>query len=285
MLFELGPAAVASVRSLLWELLTELEELSTATMSVMQLLSQLYGGGSGAAGAGGDAGLGGDAGAGAGEGDGGDLVQLVPRLWLFLRHSMSSVRLSSMQCLERLLLGLQKQQQLEGGSAAAGAEALPSSWLPSLLPVLLLLAFQNLLLESDDRVLQCTLRVWALLLACSPREGAAAAASPPMVRSFFLLASTPTGAALDRSHMVQPQLDLEDGSVKLVELNSVSCQAASARSASLQLEPAGSKTSAQAPTSRLSKKVRRGRERGGSSAIHSLFTDPLPSLRLTGDSP
>ena len=58
-----------------------------------------------------------------------DLVCLVPRLWLFFRHSLMSVRLSAMQCLERLLTALK-------------ADPLGASWLPPLSPALLLLTFQ-----------------------------------------------------------------------------------------------------------------------------------------------
>ena len=41
---------------------------------------------------------------------------------------------------------------------------------------------QNLLLEADERVLSCSGRVWALLLACSQPAAVAATASGPLVQ-------------------------------------------------------------------------------------------------------
>ena len=72
---------------------------------------------------------GGGSGSGSGYADEDDLVALVPRLWLFLRHSLASVRLSTAQCLERLL-------------AALRGNPFGASWLPPLLPALMLLTFQ-----------------------------------------------------------------------------------------------------------------------------------------------
>ena len=72
---------------------------------------------------------GGGSGGGSGSADEDDLVALVPRLWLFLRHSLASVRLSTAQCLERLL-------------AALRGNPFGASWLPPLLPALMLLTFQ-----------------------------------------------------------------------------------------------------------------------------------------------
>ncbi|KAG1666532.1 hypothetical protein FOA52_014429 [Chlamydomonas sp. UWO 241] len=298
-LFSLGRGAVGQVRALLWALLGQLEELSPATMSVMALLAALYaqqpsgggagggggcgggglapgageGGGSGGgpagalavAGAGaatGGVGAGASAGAAAAGADAGDeaeasdaLVALVPRLWLFLRHSMTSVRLSTVLCHERLLL-------------ASSSHSAPSEcvWLPPLLPALLLLMFQNLLLECDTRVLEASVRVWRLLVDRASVASVAGAATGALTKVLLSLASTPTGSPLDAALMVTPKVDADSGAVTLLPLNSVSDHAA-APAAATSAAAAGTAGSsgAAAPASKKARK-----EPKGSSASSAL---------------
>ena len=181
-LFRIGLIEVRRVRAQLWELLGQLEELSPATSSVMQLLAHLYtpptkdvvkaeqkpvlpiikvepkkeeggeeeeeedweevedGDMTAALAKHSTAQLGGGSAddptstaalwMAASSGADDDLLRLVPRLWLFLRHSLVSVRLATTQCLQRLLSAVNSDPF--GGS----------SWLPPLLPALLLLVFQ-----------------------------------------------------------------------------------------------------------------------------------------------
>ncbi len=147
------------MRSQLWDLLPQLGELSAATHSVMALLAHLYGpavapgraqsrgpAGGGpsmdAEGAGNADGgeAGGEAGAAVGAVEAGELAARMPRLWPFLRHALSTVRRSALQCLERLL---RHRAPAPGGGGLRGAAASePPAWLQPLLPALLQLVFQ-----------------------------------------------------------------------------------------------------------------------------------------------
>ena len=69
------------------------------------------------------------------------LQTLVPRLWPFFRHTLTSVRLATVRCLSSLL------------ATSTSAE----TWLtPPLLSSGLQLAFQNLVLESNADVLRAS---------------------------------------------------------------------------------------------------------------------------------
>lgn len=262
-LFELGAGAVRAVRSLLWQLLVQLEELSPATMSVMALLAQLYGSGAAKAGAlaNGAAGAS-DAAAGAeapAVGMEDELGQLVPRLFLFLRHSMSAVRLSTVQCLERLLLSLQQQQQ-----AAVSSEA-TSTWLQPVLTAMALLTFQNLLVESDERVLTCTMRVWQLLLECSSAAELLASNAATLLHTLLRLAATPNGLSFDLSSMCGPCLDAESGSIQMMPLSELAAREAAAAEAKDKAARSSTAATAVAPRKRAKKGA--STDAGGSGSV------------------
>lgn len=177
-LTQCDPMAVGGIRHQLWTLLVQLEELSPATMSVMQLLAHLYA-------------------QPASSHVGDELAGLVPRLWPFMRHSLSTVRLATVQCLEQLLSASITQHAvgwLQGGAVLEGA---------------LRLVFQNLLMEGDDKVQQASLRVWQLLMDAVPPSNLLGVVmqgeQTSLLRAFFALASTPGGKTLDRTLMVAAQ--------------------------------------------------------------------------------
>ena len=109
-LLALGPTRAHPIRTLLWTLLAELDELSPAIASVVQLLSYLYSQPSSSTGAGAAAGTtptantkaahaAGAASAGAASADAAssatrsglsmELTHQLPRLWPYLRHGLS----------------------------------------------------------------------------------------------------------------------------------------------------------------------------------------------------
>jgi len=117
-LLALGPTSAHTIRTLLWSLLAELDELSPAIASVVQLLSHLYsqapppllpaqgsvdvpadsrasavggsGGGGGAAAVSSSGGGGGGGGAPPlNEASSKELTHQLPRLWPYLRHGLS----------------------------------------------------------------------------------------------------------------------------------------------------------------------------------------------------
>ncbi|XVF30655.1 hypothetical protein REPUB_Repub16aG0077100 [Reevesia pubescens] len=122
------------------------------------------------------------------------LSMLAPRLWPFMRHSITSVRHSAIRTLERLL---------EAGYKRSISEPSGSSFWPSfILGDTLRIVFQNLLLESNEEILQCSERVWRLLVQCPVEELEVAAAS--FMSSWIELATTSYGSALDAKKMFWP---------------------------------------------------------------------------------
>ncbi|KAJ0079688.1 hypothetical protein Patl1_23604 [Pistacia atlantica] len=84
------------------------------------------------------------------------LSMLAPRLWPFMRHSITSVRHSAIRTLERLLEAVYKRNISEPSCG--------SFWPSFILGDTLRIVFQNLLLESNEEILQCSDRVWRLLV-------------------------------------------------------------------------------------------------------------------------
>ncbi|CAK9182005.1 unnamed protein product [Ilex paraguariensis] len=121
------------------------------------------------------------------------LSTLAPRLWPFIRHSITSVRYSAIRTLERLL---------EAGYKRSIAESSSSFWPSFILGDTLRIVFQNLLLESNEEILQCSERVWRLLLECPVEDLEGAAKS--YFSSWIELATTPYGSLLDVTKMFWP---------------------------------------------------------------------------------
>lgn len=122
------------------------------------------------------------------------LSTLTPRLWPFMRHSITSVRHSAIRTLERLL---------EVGYRRVSSETMATIfWPASVLGDALRIVFQNLLLESSDDILQSSERVWRLLLQCPVQDLEAAALS--YFNSWIQLATTPYGSPFDATKMFWP---------------------------------------------------------------------------------
>ncbi|CAI0385042.1 unnamed protein product [Linum tenue] len=193
-----------SIVMLLWDILLDLDDLSPSTSSVMNLLAEIY----------------------SQEemipkmiskpkeeldlnevvhiddaGEKNDLAEnpymlstLAPRLWPFMRHSITSVRYSAIRTLERLL---------EAGHKGSVSDPSGSSFWPSfILGDTLRIVFQNLLLESNERILHCSERVWRLLVQC-PVEDLEIVANA-YISSWIELSTTPFGSPLDSSKMFWP---------------------------------------------------------------------------------
>ncbi|XP_050224849.1 TATA-binding protein-associated factor BTAF1 isoform X2 [Mercurialis annua] len=193
-----------SIIMLLWDILLDLDDLSPSTSSVMNLLAEIY----------------------SQEamiprmiskekqeldlnevvhiddaGEGRDLQEspymlstLAPRLWPFMRHSITSVRFSAIRTLERLLEASYKRHFCEPTGT--------SFWPSFILGDTLRIVFQNLLLESNEEILLCSERVWRLLVQCPVEDLEAAAVS--YLNSWIELATTPYGSPLDSAKMFWP---------------------------------------------------------------------------------
>ncbi|KAK4435640.1 TATA-binding protein-associated factor BTAF1 [Sesamum alatum] len=121
------------------------------------------------------------------------LSTLAPRLWPFMRHSITSVRLSAIRTLERLL---------EAGNRRSITDDCSSFWPSFIVGDTLRIVFQNLLLESNEEILQCSERVWNLLLKCQVEDLENAAKL--YFSSWIELATTPYGSPLDATKMFWP---------------------------------------------------------------------------------
>ncbi|GER39629.1 TATA-binding protein-associated factor, partial [Striga asiatica] len=121
------------------------------------------------------------------------LSTLAPRLWPFMRHNISSVRLSAIRTLERLL---------EAGYRRSVSDVSSSLWPSFIVGDTLRIVFQNLLLESNEEILQCSKRVWNLLLKCLVKDLENAAKL--YFSSWIELATTPYGSPLDATKMFWP---------------------------------------------------------------------------------
>ncbi|KAF3440568.1 hypothetical protein FNV43_RR18852 [Rhamnella rubrinervis] len=196
-----------SIVMLLWDILLDLDDLSPSTSSVMNLLAEIY----------------------SQEeiipkmmgtltpkdnqefdlnehhvDDGGEgihsqenpfmLSTLAPRLWPFMRHSITLVRFSAIRTLERLLEAGYKRKISESSST--------SFWPSFILEDTLRIVFQNLLLESNDEIVQCSERVWRLLVKCRAEDLELVARSH--MSAWIELATTPYGSVLDATKLFWP---------------------------------------------------------------------------------
>ncbi|KAI4370311.1 hypothetical protein MLD38_018674 [Melastoma candidum] len=122
------------------------------------------------------------------------LSSLAPRLWPFMRHSISSVRLSAIRTLERLLDACYKRSS--SGTSKC------SFWPSFILGDTIRIVFQNLLLKSNEQILESSERVWRLLMQCPVED--LETVSKSYMCSWIELAATPYGSQLDAQKMFWP---------------------------------------------------------------------------------
>ncbi|KAI3468468.1 hypothetical protein Pfo_025131 [Paulownia fortunei] len=196
-----------SIIMLLWDILLDLDDLSPSTSSVMNLLAEIYSQEQMIPKTFGTLGSKEKLELDLNEiGHTDDLEQgmsslenpyvlstLAPRLWPFMRHSITSVRLSAIRTLERLL---------EAGYRRSITDESGSFWPSFIVGDTLRIVFQNLLLESNEEILQCSERVWNLLVKCLVEDLESAA---KLYFSLWIeLATTPYGSPLDATKMFWP---------------------------------------------------------------------------------
>ncbi|CAH1794395.1 unnamed protein product [Owenia fusiformis] len=130
------PMEVPKLILCLWDILLDLDDLTASTNSVMTLLSALLSkplqSTSSLS----------------------NLQDLVPRLWPFLRHNISSVRRASLDTLHTILC--------QSGNT--------SDWLPPILLDTLRHIYQRALLEYNDSLLEHIYKVWCAVLEKSPLD-------------------------------------------------------------------------------------------------------------------
>uniref|UniRef100_A0A4W5R8E0 B-TFIID TATA-box binding protein associated factor 1 n=1 Tax=Hucho hucho TaxID=62062 RepID=A0A4W5R8E0_9TELE len=147
-LVQLLPNKVPFIVNSLWDALLELDDLTASTNSIMTLLSSLLtypqvrqcsmqq-----------------------------SLTVLVPRVWPFLRHTISSVRRAALETLFTLL---------------SKADQSCALWLNQVLQDMLRHIFQSCILESNQEILDLIQKVWTELLRQAPQQYVVAASCPWM---------------------------------------------------------------------------------------------------------
>ncbi|XP_041123938.1 TATA-binding protein-associated factor 172 isoform X1 [Polyodon spathula] len=169
-LVQLQAIKVPFIVNTLWDALLELDDLTASTNSIMTLLSSLLtypqirqcsiqq-----------------------------SLTVLVPRVWPFLRHTISSVRKAA---LETLFTLLSKEDQ----SCAA--------WLTPILQDMLRHIFQSCILESSQEILDLIQRVWTELIRQAPLQYVVAAACPWM-GAWLCLMMQPSHMPIDLNMLLE----------------------------------------------------------------------------------
>uniref|UniRef100_A0AAX7VPZ3 BTAF1 RNA polymerase II, B-TFIID transcription factor-associated n=1 Tax=Astatotilapia calliptera TaxID=8154 RepID=A0AAX7VPZ3_ASTCA len=147
-LVQLLPNKVPFIVNTLWDALLDLDDLTASTNSIMTLLSSLLtypqvrqcsmqq-----------------------------SLTVLVPRVWPFLRHTISSVRRAALETLYTLL---------------SKADQSCAAWINPILQDMLRHIFQSCILESNEEILELILKVWMELLSQAPQQYVVAASCPWM---------------------------------------------------------------------------------------------------------
>ncbi|XP_071378280.1 TATA-binding protein-associated factor 172 isoform X1 [Centroberyx affinis] len=147
-LVQLLPNKIPFIVNTLWDALLELDDLTASTNSIMTLLSSLLtypqvrqcsmqq-----------------------------SLTVLVPRVWPFLRHTISSVRRAALETLFTLL---------------SKADQSCALWLNPILQDMLRHIFQSCILESNQEILDLIQKVWMALLRQAPQQYVVAASCPWM---------------------------------------------------------------------------------------------------------
>ncbi|KAM6916245.1 TATA-binding protein-associated factor 172 [Xenentodon cancila] len=147
-LVQLLPNKVPFIVNTLWDALLDLDDLTASTNSIMTLLSSLLtypqvrqcsmqq-----------------------------SLTVLVPRVWPFLRHTISSVRRAALETLYTLL---------------SKADQSCAMWINPILQDMLRHIFQSCILESNEDILELIHKVWMELLSQAPHQYVVAASCPWM---------------------------------------------------------------------------------------------------------
>ncbi|KAK3090954.1 hypothetical protein FSP39_016028 [Pinctada imbricata] len=172
-LVRLLPDKVPVILDCLWATLLDLDDLTASTNSIMTLLSTILV----------------NPKANILEWMSRPLQDLVPRLWPFLRHSIPSVRLSTLETLHALLSLDDSKHPVAG-------------WLPYILQDTLRHIYQRSLLEEKDGLLRIVEKVWIQLLAKTPPDHLISA-SVPWLGVWFCLCMQPTKIPFDPTYMIE----------------------------------------------------------------------------------
>jgi TATA-binding protein-associated factor len=167
---------MSELLAILWETIRILDDITSSTSSIMNLLSKLYSQpdiprpARGAVGS-------------------GVFADLVPRLWQFLGHSSSGVRRSTLNCLASIL----RSQTMSVADS-----------LPLVFCDMMGLLFQAVLLDEHNDVRELALEIWKFVPTLLPKPDLSSLLRSRLA-AWFSLACTAVGSSVDRALLVKPQ--------------------------------------------------------------------------------
>lgn len=106
------------------------------------------------------------------------VVELIPRLYPFFRHTIVSVRLAVLNALLTFLTN----------------HAMPTSWIDERL---VRLSFQNLIVEERLSIREASLKVWTATLSSIVKNNKVEKTIEPHIAKFFSILMTPLGSPID----------------------------------------------------------------------------------------
>nr|XP_023679976.1 TATA-binding protein-associated factor 172 [Paramormyrops kingsleyae] len=115
------------------------------------------------------------------------LTVLVPRVWPFLRHTISSVRKAALETLFTLL---------------SKADQSCAEWLTPILQDVLRHIFQSCILESNQEILELIQKVWTELISQAPQQYVVAA-SCPWMGAWLCLMMQPSHIPIDHNMLLE----------------------------------------------------------------------------------
>lgn len=186
----LSKEEVELLKEVLWDVLGRLDDLAASTGSVLMLLGGLYGVSGHTTGT---------------RQDGGSMIARLPKLWPFFRHDLTLVRTATIELLQRLV-GMIPANAWFGSSGLSSPQVVINQAMQ--------LLFQNLILETEDRVVLKSQQSWQMILKVVPSDALAHVAKTHGAE-WLALASTPKGQPLDKSLLYVPHA-LPKGSAKTV---------------------------------------------------------------------
>ncbi|XP_064406197.1 TATA-binding protein-associated factor 172-like [Halichondria panicea] len=175
------PDKMSELVRILWDALLDLDDLSASTNSIMELLSTILSRDTPTS----------DNHAPLLELD--SLPTLIPRLWPFLSHLITSVRTSSLRALLTIL----------NYSRTSGDGVKGRVWLHGILDGMLSQLFQRLVLEKDKKARELAYQVWEAVVSGSAHQDLANALSP-LIFPFLCLLVSPSSTPIDPAHLTRP---------------------------------------------------------------------------------
>ncbi|KNC80239.1 hypothetical protein SARC_07403 [Sphaeroforma arctica JP610] len=174
---------VSELLSILWDTLSDLDDLTASTSSVLSLLAELLSHK--------DVML-------INERDPDALTSLVPKLFPFFRHSTTAVRKATLRCLSMVIGNVTPLSELEPGRAPPTRQ-----WLEPILPLMVKHLFQNMLLEEKPAITELNNEVWTTVLALIPTDNIKSVTQGHL-QPWLTLLVTPMGGNFNEAYLVLP---------------------------------------------------------------------------------